>query len=141
MGVGKGERSLIEGEVAKLEEKLGIEILPREYVFLNKIRDSMGLGKRPDLKAMALQSGYGVREAENPEMSILRNVDPKLMSEVLGFNRGDVERELVKIMKQDEDLSAKIRAIEIAAKVTGMMQQEGTKIQINSGFTGFKLGD
>lgn len=139
MGISRNEKNHVERECRRLQEKLEIKsISPREYVFLNKIRESMTLGRKADLKTMALQSGYGLREANEPEITILRDIPPALMSEILGFNRGDIESELVKVMKQDNDLSAKIRAIEVAARIIGTLSDEkGVKIQINN--TGFKL--
>lgn len=37
-------------------------------------------------------------------------------------------------MKQDEDLGSKIRAIEVASKILGVLKEDqGVRIQINSG--------
>lgn len=75
MGITTDERSHINNECRRLEKKLEIRsIQPREYIFLNKMREALSLGRKPDLKTMAIQSGYGVRESGDPEVSILKDI-------------------------------------------------------------------
>jgi len=140
MGISQGDRVHVVAECRRLERKLDIRVIqPREYVFLAKMREAIINGMKPDLKTMAIQSGYSIREATEPEVTILRDIPQPLLSEMIGFSQSDIETELVKIMKQDDDLSAKIRAIEVASKILGVLKDDkAVKIQINSGI---KLGD
>lgn len=140
MSLGSGERDMkVKGEIERLGRKLGISVKPREYIFLSKVRKLIAEGAKVDYREVALSSGYQIEESTNPEISIMSKIDPKLMTEMLGFNRGDVEREMIKVMKQDTDLVAKMRALELAGKMIGMMGDEkGVQINFN---TGIKLGD
>ena len=60
-----------------------------------------------------------------------------MFNEIVGINRNEIEMELMKVLKQDDNLSAKNRAIELAARITGMSEAEkGFQINIvNDGIT------
>jgi hypothetical protein len=55
----------------------------------------------------------------------------------VGINRNEIEMELMKVLKQDDNLTAKNRAIELAARITGMSEPDkGFQINIvNDGIT------
>ena len=125
------DRSVLHRECRRLEKKLGVErILPKEYVFLRKIRESLVSGDDINLKLLAEASGYPRWQASRPEVTILRDISPKLYKEMVGFDEKDVEMELVKLMKQDDDLGVKARALDLATKILGM-QGEEKGVQIN----------
>jgi len=115
-----------------LEERLGIDkIEPKEYRFLQAIALNLELGKKIDLHQLALSVGYTKWQAEKPESNILRAIDDKVFDAIIGVDRKMIHSELRKIIGQDEDMSSKMRAIELATKITGMQESDGTKIQIN----------
>lgn len=115
-----------------LEERLGVEkIEPKEYRFLQDIALSLELGKRIDLRQIALKAGYTKWQSEKPVSNILRAIDDKVFDAIIGVDRKMIHQELRKIINQDDDMSAKMRALELASKITGMQDSEGTKIQIN----------
>ena len=128
----------ISRECKRLEGTLGLEkVEPKEYKFLKKIGEDLKIGKDVDLSAAARWAGYPDWRAKRPEVSILREIPNKLFNELVGINRNEIEMELVKVMKQDDDLSAKNRAIDLAAKISGMSEPEkGIQINIvNDGIT------
>lgn len=134
-----GSDDKVKRETLRLSRKLGISVKGREYIFLSKVRKLIAEGAKVDYREVALSSGYMIEDSTNPEISIMSKIDPKLMTEMLGFNKGDVEREMIKVMKQDTDLVAKMRALELAGKMIGMLGDEkGVSINFN---TGIKLGD
>ena len=55
----------------------------------------------------------------------------------MGINRNEIQIELLKVMKQDTDLSAKNKALDLASKISGMSAPEkGFQINIvNDGIT------
>ncbi len=131
------KKDAISRECRSLEKKLGVSHIPRrQYVFLRKIAETMKIGDDLDLTQFALDSGYSRTRAENPAAMILKNIPDKVYSELVGFSRKDVEFELTKIMRQDDDLPAKMRALELAAKITGITDEGKIQVQINTlGFT------
>jgi len=131
LSLSKWDRSVLQRECRRLEKKLGVErILPREYVFLRKIRESLVSGDNVNLKLLAQASGYPEWQWSRPDVTILRNISPKLYKEMVGFDEKDVQTELVKLMKQDDDLGVKARALDLATKILGM-QSEDKGVQIN----------
>jgi hypothetical protein len=109
---------------------LGIkEIPPRQYLFLRKIAEKLRLGEVLDLRELARTSGYPTHQAAHPANLILKHVDDKVFSAVVGFSSKDVEYELMKVIKQDVDLSAKMRALDLGSKILGMTNDD-TKFQI-----------
>ena len=125
-------------ECRRLEEKLSIErIEPKQYKMLRKIAEDLKIGEKVDLSAAARWAGYPDWKVKRPETAILRDIPNALFNELVGINRNEIEMELVKVMKQDDDLAAKNRAIDLAAKITGMSEPEkGLQVNIlNSGVT------
>lgn len=128
----------IQRECRRLEDKLGIErVEPKQYKMLRRISESLKVGEKPDLEAAARWAGYPDWQVRQPEISILRNIDNSLFNELVGINRNEIQIELLKVMKQDEDLSAKNRALDLASKISGMSAPEkGFQINIvNDGIT------
>ena len=134
-GLSKWDDKSIQGECRRLEEKLGVDkIEPKEYKILRKISEELKLGERVDLSAAARWAGYPEWKVKRPETTILRDIDNRLFSEIVGINRNEIEMELMKVLKQDENLTAKNRAIELAARITGMSEPEkGTQVNIVTG--------
>jgi hypothetical protein len=128
------ERSIAR-ECRKLEEKLGIErIEPKQYKMLRKISEDLKLGQKVDLSAAARWAGYPDWKVKRPETAILRDIDNSLFNEIVGINRNEIQMELVKVMKQDDNLTAKNKALEMAARITGLSEPEkGTQINILNG--------
>lgn len=125
-------------ECRRLEQKLGIErIEPKQYKMLRKISEDLKIGEKVDLSAAARWAGYPEWKVKRPETSILRNIDNALFNEIVGINRNEIEMELVKVLKQDENLTAKNKAIEMAARITGLSEPDkGFQINIvNDGIT------
>jgi hypothetical protein len=125
-------------ECRRLESKLGIaRVEPKQFKMLRKISEDMKLGTKVDLEAAARWAGYPEWKVKQPETTILRNIDNSLFNEIVGINRNEIQMELVKVLKQDENLSAKNRAIELAARITGMSEPDkGFQINIiNDGIT------
>lgn len=125
-------------ECRRLESKLGItRVEPKQFKMLRKISEDMKLGTKVDLEAAARWAGYPEWKVKQPETTILRNIDNALFNEIVGINRNEIQMELVKVLKQDENLSAKNRAIELAARITGMSEPDkGFQINIvNDGIT------
>ena len=121
LGLTSWDRTILTRECRRLEEKLGIErIEPKAYVFLRKIADQVALEREVNLGRLARDSGYPEWKAARPEVAILRDIDDKLFSEIVGISRKDVEFQLLKVLKQDKDLGSKMRALELASKVMGM---------------------
>jgi hypothetical protein len=128
----------ISKECRRLEQKLGIErIEPKQYKMLRKIGEDLKLGEEVDLSAAARWAGYPEWKVKRPETAILRSIDSSLFTEIVGINRNEIEMELLKVLRQDENLTAKNRAIELAARITGMSEPEkGFQINIvNDGIT------
>jgi len=128
----------ISRECRRLESKLGVErIEPKQYKMLRKISEDLKIGEKPDLSAAARYAGYPDWQVKRPETAILRNIPNALFNEIVGINRNEIEMELVKVLKQDDNLSAKNKAIELAARITGMSEPDkGFQINIvNDGIT------
>lgn len=128
----------ISRECRRLEEKLGIaRVEPKQYKMLRRISESLKVGDKVDLEAAARWAGYPDWQVRQPEISILRNIDNSLFNELVGINRNEIQIELLKVMKQDEDLSAKNKALDLASKISGMSAPEkGFQINIvNDGIT------
>jgi len=125
----------IDKECKRLEEKLKIpKIQRKELLFLKLLGDKTALGQEVNLSEIARQSGYKKSDASSPVPSIIKNIDPRLFSEVVGFGRSDIEFQLARIIRQDKDLTAKMRALELAAKIMGLNEDKpSVAIQINSG--------
>lgn len=138
-GIDTWEKNAITRECRRLEKKLGvIKVEPKEYRLLKRIAEEAKLGKTIDLPAICRWAGYPDWKCKRPETSILRNIDGKLFDELAGLNRNEIVLELNKVIKQDNDLSAKNRAIELASKITGMSEPDkGTQVNIVAG--GIKL--
>jgi len=137
VGLSGWDRVVLGRECRRLEEKLGIErIEPKAYIFLRKIADEVSLEREVNLSRLAKESGYPEWKASRPEVAILRDIDDKLFSEIVGISRKDVEFQLMKVLKQDKDLGSKMRALELASKVMGMSESDGkVQIQVNSGIS------
>jgi len=122
-------------ECRRLEAKLGVtRIEPKQYKMLRKISEDLKVGEKVDLSAAARWAGYPDWQVKQPETAILRNIDNSLFNELVGINRNEIQMELVKVMKQDENLAAKNKALEMAARITGMSEPEkGTQINILNG--------
>lgn len=134
-GIVGWEKGAIGNECRRLEKKLGIpKVEPKEYRLLKRISEEAKIGKELDLAALARWAGYPVWKCKRPETSIMRNIDDKLFNELVGLNRNEIQLELLKIMKQDEDLSAKNKAIDLASKIVGMSEPDkGTQVNIVAG--------
>jgi len=138
MSLTKWDDKSISRECRRLEEKLSIgRIEPKQYKMLRKIAEDLKIGEKPDLSAAARWAGYPDWKVKRPETAILRGIDNALFNEIVGINRNEIEMELVKVLKQDENLSAKNKAIEMAARITGMSEPEkGLQVNImNQGVT------
>ena len=131
----------ISRECRRLEKKLSIErIEPKQYKMLRKIAEDLKLGDQTDLAAAARGAGYPEWQVKRPETAILRNIENALFNEIVGINRNEIQMELVKVMKQDANLSAKNKAIEMAARITGMSEPE-KGFQINIQNNGVSVAD
>lgn len=120
-GLSKSNRDSIRRECDKLQDKLNIEYIePKDYVFLRSIAESVEGGGVPDLKALAIQAGYGSWQAERPENTILAHIPDSLYQEIVGISTKDIEDSLASLVRQDNDLSVKLRATELAAKIRGL---------------------
>ncbi len=138
MSLTKWDDKSISRECRRLEEKLGIaRIEPKQYKMLRKISEDLKIGQDVDLSAAARWAGYPDWQVKRPETAILRNIDNALFNEIVGINRNEIEMELMKVLKQDENLSAKNKAIDLAARITGMSEPDkGFQINIvNDGIT------
>jgi hypothetical protein len=138
MGLTQWDDKSISRECRRLEKKLDIErIEPKQYKILRKISEDLKLGENVDLSAAARWAGYPDWKVKRPETAILRNIDNRLFNEIVGINRNEIEMELMKVLKQDDNLTAKNRAIDLAARITGMSEPEkGFQINIvNDGIT------
>ena len=135
MGLSKWDDKSISGECRRLEKKLSLErIEPKQYKMLRKIAEDLKIGEKVDLSAAARWAGYPDWKVRQPETSILRDIPNSLFNELVGINRNEIEMELVKVLKQDENLSAKNKAIDLAARITGMSEPEkGTQVNIVTG--------
>ena len=137
-GLNNWDDKSISRECRRLEDKLSIErVEPKQYKMLRKIAEDLRIGEKVNLEAAARYAGYPDWQAKRPETAILRNIEPALFSELVGINRNEIEMELMKVMKQDEDLSAKNKALDLASKIAGMSAPEkGFQINIvNDGIT------
>lgn len=115
-----------------LEQKLDIETVePRMYRFLHAISETLEKGKSVDLSKLARRAGYPRWMASKPETAILRNIDDKLFDEIIGIDRKLIQRELRKMVEQDDEPAVKMRALELSSKIMGMQESEGTKVQVN----------
>ena len=129
-GLSTSERAVISKECRRLSKDLGIkQIPPRQYLFLRKIAEKLRLGQTLDLRELAKTSGYPQHQASHPQNLILKHIDDKVFSAIVGFSSKDVEYELMKVIKQDVDLSAKMRALDLATKVLGMTD-DNVKVQV-----------
>jgi hypothetical protein len=138
MSLTKWDDKSISRECRRLENKLGIErIEPKQYKMLRKIAEDLKIGEKTDLSAAARYAGYPDWQVKQPETAILRNIDNALFNEIVGINRNEIEMELMKVLRQDENLAAKNKAIEMAARITGMSEPEkGLQVNIvNGGLT------
>lgn len=138
MSLTKWDDKSISRECRRLESKLGIErIEPKQYKMLRKIAEDLKIGEKTDLSAAARYAGYPDWQVKQPETAILRNIDNALFNEIVGINRNEIEMELMKVLRQDENLAAKNKAIELAARITGMSEPEkGLQVNIvNGGLT------
>ena len=138
LGMTRWDDKSIARECRRLEEELGIErIEPKEYKMLRKIAEDLKIGEKVNLAAAARWAGYPDWKAKRPETAILRSIPNSLFNELVGINRNEIEMELVKVMKQDGDLSAKNRALDLAARITGMKENDkGVQVNIvNDGIT------
>ena len=138
MGLTKWDDKSISRECRRLETKLGItKVEPKQYKMLRKIAEDLKIGEKPDLSAAARYAGYPDWQVKRPETAILRNIENALFNEIVGINRNEIEMELMKVLKQDDNLSAKNKAIEMAARITGMSEPDrGFQINIvNDGIT------
>lgn len=135
VGLTKWDDKSISGECRRLESKLGIErVEPKQYKMLRKIAEDLKIGEKVDLSAAARWAGYPDWKVRQPETSILRDIPNALFNELVGINRNEIEMELVKVMKQDENLAAKNKAIDMGLRVTGMMEPDkGTQVNIVTG--------
>jgi hypothetical protein len=104
---------------------------------LRKISEELKMDHELDLEAIARWSGYPDWKAKRAEASILRDIDPVLFKELVGINQNEIQMEIVKVMRQDANLSAKNKALELASKITGLNEPErGFQINIvNDGIT------
>ena len=137
-GLNNWDDKSISRECRRLEDKLSIErVEPKQYKMLRKIALDLRIGEKVNLEAASRYAGYPDWQAKRPETAILRNIEPALFTELVGINRNEIEMELMKVMKQDEDLSAKNKAIDLASKIAGMSAPEkGFQINIvNDGIT------
>ena len=128
----------ISRECRRLEKKLDIDrVEPKQYKMLRKISEDLKIGEKVDLSAAARWAGYPEWKTKRPETSILRNINNALFNEIVGINRNEIEMELMKVLKQDDNLSAKNKAIDLAARITGMSEAEkGVQVNIvNDGVT------
>ena len=71
---------------------------------------------------------YSEETSENLSRGL---VPDELFEEMIGVSRKDIKLELSKVMKQDEDLSAKNQALKLASQITGLTDTEGVRIQVN----------
>ena len=125
----------ISRECRRLEKKLKIErVEPKQYKMLRFISEDLKVGAKTDLSAAARKAGYPDWKVKRPETAILRNIPNALFSELVGINRNEIEMEIVKVMKQDDNLSAKNKALDLATRITGMSEPErGVQVNINNG--------
>ncbi|KKR56930.1 MAG: hypothetical protein UT94_C0024G0024 [Candidatus Uhrbacteria bacterium GW2011_GWF2_40_263] len=137
-GLSKWDDKSISRECKRLQDKLSIvRIEPKEYKMLRKIAEGLKVEEKVDLSAAARWAGYPEWKVKHPETMILRNIPNSLFNELVGINRNEIEMELVKVMKQDENLAAKNKAIEMGLRVTGMMEPEkGNQVNIINGGIG-----
>lgn len=135
LGLTEWDEKSIARECRRLETKLSINrIEPKQYKMLRKISEDLKLGTKVDLSAAARWAGYPDWKVKRPETAILRDIDSSLFEEIVGINRNEIQMELVKVMKQDSNLSAKNKAIELAARITGMSDAEkGVQVNILNG--------
>ena len=134
-GITTWEKDAVSRECRRLEKDLNIvKVEPKEYRLLRRINKEAKIGKALDLPSIARWAGFPEWKCKNPEFSIMRNIDNKLFSELVGISRNEIEFELSKVMKQDEDLSAKNRALDLGSKITGMSEPDkGTQVNIVAG--------
>lgn len=140
-GMNTWDTKSISRECRRLEKEFSIDrVEPRQYKILQKIASEVKLGDKIDLEAIARWAGYPDWMAKRVETTILRNIDPILFTKIVGINRNEVEMELVKVMKQDENLSAKNKALDLASRIVGM--NEGDKgVQVNIVNDGITVAD
>ena len=131
----------ISRECRRLEKKLGIDkIEPKEYKILRKIGEDLKNGNDPDLSAAARYAGYPDWKVKRPETTILREIDSALFSELVGVHRNEIEMELIKVLKQDDNLAAKNKALDMALKVAGMSEPDKA-FQVNIVNGGMTVAD
>ena len=136
----KYDYKVVVKECRDLEEKLGIgKIERKEYLLLRGIREALDAGDKVDIASVAVKAGYAEGKVKELGSAILRQIPDQLFSEMIGVSRRDIHRNLRELIEQRDDTSARIRALELASKITGMSEADGTvKIQVNQGF---KLAD
>lgn len=128
------ERSSISRECRALEKELGVDkIYPRDYVFLNSIRENLRFGGEINFNELAKAAGYTKNYYDNPHSLILGRIPRKVIERIIGIDESDVMLELVKMYRQDSNATAKLRALDLATKVLAMQGDEGDKILINLG--------
>ena len=131
----------IQRECKRLQIKLGIDrIEPKEYKLLIELAERMKLSNELNLTDIAKRAGYPEWRTKKVETTILRDINPTLFRELVGINRNEIEYELSKIIKQDSNLTAKNRAIELASKITGLSEPEN-RLQINIVNSGLTVSD
>ena len=138
----KKRGSLFELQARKeLAGRLGMEkIDAKQYKLLILVRDNVKVGDVVDYEKLALEAGYGKVQAHEMGIRLLSSVDDRLFEEILGVGKKDVFIELKKVLRQDDDLGMKVRAAETLAKITGLMEERGNKVEIKMA-QGLKLAD
>ena len=142
MALTKWDDKSIGRECRKLEKELGIDrVEPKQYKMLRKISEDLKLGDKVDLSSAARWAGYPEWKVKRPETTILRDIDNALFNKLVGINRNEIEMELVKVMKQDVNLGAKNKALDLAARIAGMSESDGNKVQVNIVNDGVSVAD
>lgn len=136
-GLTLNDSKSISRKCRQMSDEMGISIEPKEYRMLNMIAEALKLNEKLDLTVIAKKAGYPEWRAKRPETEILRDIDPALFTRIVGINRNEIEMELVKVMKQDANLSAKNKALDLASRIAGMNEPDkGVQVNIvNDGIT------
>ena len=140
MGLSKWDDKSVSRECRRLEKELGLaerSVEPKQYKMLRKISEDLKIGEKVDLSAAARWAGYPEWKVKRPEVTILRDIDNSLFNKMVGINRNEIEMELIKVMKQDDNLAAKNKALDLASRIVGMNEgDKGTQVLIvNDGRT------
>jgi hypothetical protein len=123
-------------ECARLKKELGLEeVTRREYILLRNIREALDKGDSINVIEMAIDAGYPEKVTKEVGTNILARIPDKLFEAMIGVTRRDIHRNLREIIEQRDDMGARMRALELASKITGMSEADGTvKIQVNQAF-------